>query len=317
MIDGPTHMKKFLLSAVSLASLASTAIAADLPSRKAPIVAPPSPMWTGFYAGLNIGYGFGASSSSNTTTVPIYDGVASTGVGIPSAGLGIANSGVVSLNQNGVIGGGQIGYNYLTAQNFLLGLEADFQGSGIYGNGSYTAIGSDAKGQQAYRNTIGTGSVSSSLDWFGTVRGRIGYLATPSILIFGTGGLTYGGVSANLKNTSISSYWDFDPTTYTQLGVGGASQTNTLVGWNAGGGVEWMFMQNWSAKAEAFYYDLGSSAMSGYVSGLAPTTSGGRTVNEWIYSANTTTKVNYNGIIARAGINYHFNFASAPVVAKF
>ncbi len=48
MIDGPKHMKKFLLSAVSLASLASTAIAADLPSRKAPIVAPPSPMWAGF-----------------------------------------------------------------------------------------------------------------------------------------------------------------------------------------------------------------------------------------------------------------------------
>ncbi len=56
-------MKKTLCAALTLAALTNTAFAADLPSRKAPAVAPPPPMWTGFYAGLNLG---GTWSNSNS-----------------------------------------------------------------------------------------------------------------------------------------------------------------------------------------------------------------------------------------------------------
>ncbi|MFM9152143.1 MAG: hypothetical protein ACKOPC_00785 [Methylocystis sp.] len=58
-------MKKILLSAVSLAILSGSALAADLPSRKAPVAPPPPPppMWTGFYAGLNLGGGGGATGA--------------------------------------------------------------------------------------------------------------------------------------------------------------------------------------------------------------------------------------------------------------
>ena len=79
-----------------------------------------------------------------------------------------------------------------------------------------------------------------------------------------------------------------------------------------------MFTQNWSAKAEAFYYDLGSmninSATVVPASGVAAQM--GRNVPDAqvIYQ---NTRVNYNGVIARAGVNYHFNMGSAPVVAKF
>ena len=57
-------MKKilFAVSAVALALSAGSAMAADLPSYKAPpVYIPPPPMWTGFYAGLNAGYGWGTS----------------------------------------------------------------------------------------------------------------------------------------------------------------------------------------------------------------------------------------------------------------
>ena len=61
-------MKKILLSAVSLAVLSSAALAADLPSRKAPVAPPPPPppMWTGFYAGLNLGGGWGAGNGNSS-----------------------------------------------------------------------------------------------------------------------------------------------------------------------------------------------------------------------------------------------------------
>ena len=63
------------------------------------------------------------------------------------------------------------------------------------------------------------------LDYIGTVRGRAGRLSTPTLLVYGTAGFAYGGVSA----------W---------------SQTNIRSGWTAGGGLEWMFAPNWSAKVE-------------------------------------------------------------------
>ncbi len=73
-------------------------------------------------------------------------------------------------------------------------------------------------------------------------------------------------------------------------------------------------MQNWSAKAEAFYYDLGNMTIqgTGYQSAALPNST---QANAMIYNTNTT--VRYNGVIARAGVNYHFNWGSAPVVAKF
>ena len=86
------------------------------------------------------------------------------------------------------------------------------------------------------------GSANANLSWFGTVRGRVGYLITPTLLIYGTGGFAYGQVDA----------W-------------GLASTNT--GWTAGGGVEWMFAPHWSAKVEYLYVDLsGSNSLnnSGY-----------------------------------------------------
>jgi len=110
------------------------------------------------------------------------------------------------------------------------------------------------------------------------------------------------------------------------LGYQGAAgfqgNTNSLaVGWNAGGVFEWMFLPNWSVKTEAIYYSLGEQAVTSYTyapayslayngaAGVAHAQTGA-----WLTQNNNT--VSFNGIIARAGVNYHFNLGSLPVIGK-
>ena len=101
-------MKKYLLASVAALGLvaAGAASAADLPSRKGPVVAPvyvPAFTWTGFYVGANAGYGWGNVNAN-----------------------GFANVG----DLDGFVGGGQVGYNYQMGQ-FVVGLEADLQGADL------------------------------------------------------------------------------------------------------------------------------------------------------------------------------------------
>ena len=326
-------MKKFFFMMASIVSVMSSALAADLPSRKETIsAAPPPPMWTGFYAGLNAGYGFNTSNSITTSGVP-YDPWAeqqaffsTTRWSERSQAFSAANSSSFSISQAGILGGGQIGYNYLYKDRYLVGFETDFQGSGISGSGSQYSIVSDElyylnTVEASKRDTIGGGAVSAGVNWFGTVRGRLGYLITPNFLAYGTGGLTYGGVYANVTPSAYSAFSLRFNRTLTPYGGALAtsfpgSQNNVLVGWNAGGGFEWMFLSNWSVKAEAIYYNLGSETVSNQ---LATQTARYRLIggveSGWALFSNT--KVNFAGIIARMGVNYHFNFASVPVVAKF
>jgi outer membrane immunogenic protein len=173
----------------------------------------------------------------------------------------------------------------------------------------------------------------------GTVRGRLGYLVTPTILVYGTGGLAYGGVHASATHggvmqgvlTGANDAKYPVPYAYSQLNgtytfpivPGSGSYSNTQVGWIAGGGAEWMFAPNWSLKIEGLYYDLGGGRIySSPVSVVSPLTInlGGINVSSGqLMIANTpATHVKFDGVIVRAGINYHFNWgAPAPVIAKY
>ena len=122
-----------------------------------------------------------------------------------------------NLDPAGGFGGGQIGFN-LQRGPVVVGVEADLQGAGISDSG---------------------GGVTSSLDWFGSVRGRAGY-AFDRTLIYATGGFGYG-----------------------QVTNAGVSETQT--GWVVGGGTEYKITPVWSAKAEYQYFDLDAPA-----SGVAP-----------------------------------------------
>ena len=212
-------MKKLLLGSVALAVLvaAGPAIAADMPV-KAP-VAVPSYNWTGFYVGGNVGYSWG---QQNTAPVAVPAGTDSS-----------------SATINGVIGGGQIGYNWQFNQ-IVLGLEADFQASGQTGtlNTIFHAGGLPVAGQ-----------ATQNLDYFGTVRGRIGY-AWNQYLAYFTGGWAYGHPSFNGIAAAISP---------TDVFFGPGVTTN---GGTVGGGLEWAFADRWSAKIEYLYVDFGSDSQA-------------------------------------------------------
>ena len=104
--------------------------------------------------------------------------------------------------------------------------------------------------------------------------------------------------------------------------IGGGRQSQILTGWTAGGGGEWMFMPNWSLKAEALYWDLGRQDMQTAAIGVSPARS---VVDPSVRFASGIannldfgrTSVSYQGVMARAGVNYHFNWGAAPVVASY
>lgn len=130
--------------------------------------------------------------------------------------------------QDGGIVGGQIGYNWQW-DNVVFGVEADLQYADL--NTGY--------------DFVGGGSLNTSVDYFGTVRARIGY-AFDTFLPYVTGGLAYG------KNEIDFNYLS-----------GAASASNTHVGYTVGGGAEYAFSQNWSAKVEYLWTDLGSEEYLG------------------------------------------------------
>ncbi|GJD58172.1 outer membrane protein [Methylobacterium dankookense] len=235
--------------ATGLALTLAGAQAADLPRRAVPPPLPSLPVftWTGFYAGVNAGYGFRGGGSGFTD--PTYGAV--TGGG----------------SRGGFAGGGQIGYNYqLTpGSGWVVGVETDIQGTAF------------AKAEAAYLGTTPYYSVRPSLDYFGTVRGRIGY-AFDRVLVYGTGGFAYGGGSR-------SGY--------------AASYPNTLpdsfrTGYAVGGGVEYAFTEKLSAKVEALYVSLrrGFTGATVYDASVPAYYGGGRDPGDF-------------GLV-RAGLNYRF-----------
>ncbi|HUB65828.1 MAG TPA: outer membrane beta-barrel protein, partial [Methylocella sp.] len=193
-------------------------------------------------------------------------------------------------------------YNSLVA-----GIEADIQG--IASNHSSASAISILPTTAAGVNSISGLVATRSLNYFGTVRGRLGWLLTPTLLVYGTGGLAYGGV-----NSSAAIFQQADvPLVDNGLFASAGTLSNTYVGWTAGGGVEWMFLPNWSAKVEYLYYDLGNVT---YSAGIRAATLLDGVTPLWTHVSQASTR--FNGNVVRAGINYHFNWgAPAPVVAKY
>ena len=150
-----------------------------------------APTWSGFYIGVNGGYGWTANDGP--------------------------------LAPSGGFGGGQIGYNWQGLFGYspwVIGIEADIQGAGISDSAYYR---------------------ENSLNWFGTVRGRIGYAFGPALL-YATGGFAYG---------EVESKWD------------GFSVSETQTGYVVGGGLEYKFNPAWSVKAEYQFINLDASDLNG------------------------------------------------------
>jgi outer membrane immunogenic protein len=269
-------MNKLALAIASLSALvAAPAFAADLtpaPVYKAPppVVVPP-PQWTGWYIGVNIGGSFGTATQTGS---------------FPPAPIPGTPFGSASSDFDGVIGGAQIGYNWQTG-NWVLGIEADIQATSEQGSSSLTGTGSPI-GINFLGPVTGTLNITEKLDWLGTVRGRLGVLGGPNWLFYGTGGLAYGGLDTD-----------------TTLTVGALSVVNnfntTRAGWTAGAGIEGWFGQNWTAKLEYLYLDLGS--FSNTFTGLG------------VFSP-VVLNTHLTDNIVRVGVDYHFNWA-APIATRY
>ena len=305
-------MRVFLYGGLAALVIAGPALAAPPPL--------PQPIsWSGFYLGLNAGYGFGSSSDVTVSAVPSVTIQSATGT-VTTTGIAAANSGVPNVAQRGFLGGGQIGYNHLWRPNVVVGIEADLQGAAIRGSGSYSGIGVDTNGNffvpgvfspVGILTTTGFGTVTARVNWLGTLRGRIGYLIMPTMLLYATGGLSIGGVEASLTTAaSTSAVTDpnapiFIPRGFQGTIVGAGVPGNasaTRAGWNIGGGTEWMFSPSWSVKAEAFYYNLGSQTVTAKLSG-----SGVLFSTPFTASETSTARVRYDGVVARLGVNFHLN----------
>lgn len=312
-------MKKLLstsLLALFAASVAFPALAADLPSHKAPVVTAPPPMWTGFYAGLNAGATWANNNDQTITvapvatndtqlwTAPVYNNALAFSVAASANGK---NSG----SNAGFIGGGQIGYNWQFMGSVVAGLEADIQGT--TGNSGTETVATVVA--TPFRDSwVGTKSASGSLDYIGTVRGRLGWLATPTLLVYGTGGLAYGGVTLNASSIVTNTRYSPDIIRSTP---GEVRYSNTQVGWTAGGGAEWLFLPNWSTKVEYLYYDLGTATQNFAMTSVANGQFTGVVISNEFAVFSGQARARINGNIVRAGVNYHFNWAPAPVVASY
>jgi outer membrane immunogenic protein len=219
-------MKTLLLGsfgsiAVAALALAIPAGAADLPPtmfHMAPqSVSAPSYDWTGFYIGGHIG------GAWDHRDAEIFS----------SAGALLASG---STNSSGVMGGGQIGFNFALAPNWIAGIEADVSGADLRNS----VIGAAGLGQR-----------DNDIDVFGTVRGRLGY-AWNNWLLFGTGGFAWG--DAHLTRTQLVG-------TVNNAIPGTVESASAIgVGWAAGAGLEWGFARNWAARIEYLHLDLGTQS---------------------------------------------------------
>jgi outer membrane immunogenic protein len=308
-------MKKHLpsIAAALLLATSSSALAADLATKKAPPAPLPTPMWKGFYVGLNAGGIWSNSGSANVTTYPIYQTLGTNAAYTPyySSLNGPLNIG----STNGFIGGGQLGYNWQPGylnNKLVFGFEADIQGVVSTGktNRTFNNISPLSNGG----SLLNSMNANGNMDFFGTVRGRIGYLAMPNLLVYGTGGLAYGNVSYSVN---LAQY-GFDTTgTVNQLALGSGYYSNVQVGWTAGGGAEWMFMPNWSAKVEYLYYDLGATNLE--VNTVASGFSSTAVVPNRTSAFYTASSINGHptGNLVRAGVNYHLSLSPSAIVAKY
>jgi outer membrane immunogenic protein len=265
---------------------AITAQAADLTTIRMPTKAPPLPgagsvgNWAGFYIGGNVGYGWGHFGAADATGTIVTSNGGSAPYGF-DAGSG---------NGNGVTAGVQAGFNWQIGQT-VLGIEADWQYIDSKASAANAAI--------AVPTFIGgnfSGSTTLSTDWYATFRGRVGYAFGPALL-YATGGLALAEtkLSASASGSIVTSIL---PPALGPLGTMSASDRAVLVGYVAGGGLEYALGAGWSVKGEYLHMGFGTNGYDLTGSLQSPAGLAG------VIATHVDFKPSFD--IARVGMNYRF-----------
>jgi outer membrane immunogenic protein len=225
-------LKQILLASIAgVAALLAIApaSAADLGAR--PVYTPLARLsafsWTGCYIGGNIGWGWGRDTVSipnlaQTTGVPELAGVS-----LPS----------VTGNTQGLLGGGQVGCNYQFAPNWVIGIEGDGEAASIKGDVSESVSFTDPR--TGGPNTV-AGTAHAQTDWIASATGRLGWTWN-RVMLYAKGGVAWAGDKYSADLAAFNEHIE------TRV---------ARPGWTVGGGVEWAFWHNWSAKVEYDYYDF-------------------------------------------------------------
>lgn len=175
----------------------------DLPNNKAPT--PPPFTWAGFYGGANLGGVFSVESAATPF-------------------------GTVAPNPSGVLGGGQLGYNFLLSPSWLFGIEGEFDWT-------------SAQGNVIIPSPIATVTLNSEHNWYGTLDGRLGWSQGPWLYYLKAGA---AWMDANYKMSN---------------GVTTDNLVNIRPGWTVGAGVEYILPRGWSAKLEYDYLDFSNQSL--------------------------------------------------------
>jgi outer membrane immunogenic protein len=264
-----------LLSVAAVSSiLGPAAHAADMPLRALP---PPPPVfsWTGFYVGGNVDYNW-QSSSATWAAAGALPGAA-----------GLVNGQSFSTGASSMSGGFHGGFNWQFASAWVAGIEGDYSFTKAGGGNPQPWINAAGVVGAAGPTQALTG-MTSTLDNLATVRGRLGFLVLPTVMLYGTGGGAWG---------KISEFGNAQSNIPGSLYLANSTFSSTASGWVAGGGLEWMFWHNWTVRWEYLHYDL-SAAQNVSVVGTA---AGG--------AASTVSTFGWSGMKVdevRAGLSYKF-----------
>jgi outer membrane immunogenic protein len=289
---------KCFLSTVLVAASAFGAIAADLPSRTPP--SPPAPVfaqshnWSGFYVGANVGYGWGHADFSITPG----------GYWVGDADLdGVTSAATRRSSIDGIVGGLQAGYNWQVG-SLVIGVEADANLSKVSGGFSSPTFNGLYSGTYTARGAAGS-------DWFSTIRLRFGFAADRA-LFYVTGGLAivenHFSHSVNFQNEGKVVGL---PITGPDGGANAVSRSTVNYSWTLGGGVEYALNQNWSAKIEYLFVDMGDNAASSRYSSSVCNSP----CSNLDFDLRHREKKHMN--VVRFGVNYKFGGGAAPVVARY
>jgi outer membrane immunogenic protein len=248
-------VKKLVVCVVTLCAMgARAAPAEELVTAPAAFITTGLPYleWSGFYIGVNGGFGWGDSSANFSPN----DAAALAG-----SCAGTAHGTCVSSDflRQGAVAGGQIGYNWQINPLWLTGIEADYQWSDM------NATTNSSPFQLA---NVGTtmAVASQSVESFGTVRDRMGVIIIKPLMLYGTAGAAVGRVSEQVS-IPVSGAGSVSSGGFSYLCSAGSpacllgSSTKTMVGWSGGAGAEYAISSRLTFKAELLYADLGPSQL--------------------------------------------------------
>jgi outer membrane immunogenic protein len=264
-------------------ALVGQARAADLPSRKAPpLITPVSVLsWSGFYGGFDAGAIFDLPNATVLATGTFAQGATLANL----VAQPYAVPGVLHLNDAGFFAGAVLGWNYQFNKSIVVGLETDF---GVPFGSSGATFAAPSSSSYLGVGPLTVSQVGRQADMLGASKARIGFLITPAILLYGTGGLAYGHA-----NTSIGTFTGPMAANFTSPTLG-----SWRAGWIGGAGMEWMISNALSVKIEYNHFDLGN----GTFETRAISQNGPLTTTQSVLGQSR-----YRGDLVKVGVNFHFN----------